>query len=85
MVGHGMRLKALFLGLLVQLLFSGKLSPRAAGHKGFFDAHIAMVPKAEGDSTPLGQRLLCVLPAVYRLWTSVRLSPCSGLVQFLGA
>ena len=33
-----------------------------------------MIPKAEGDSTTLGQRPLCVLPVVYRLWTSVRLA-----------
>ena len=33
-----------------------------------------MIPKAEGDSTPLGQRPLCVLPVVYRLWASVRLA-----------
>ena len=31
-----------------------------------------MIPKAEGDSTPLRQRPLCVLPVVYRLWASVR-------------
>ena len=37
------------------------------------DAYIAMIPKADGDSTPLGQRLLCVLPIAYRLWASVRL------------
>ena len=33
-----------------------------------------MIPKAEGDSTTLGQRLLCVLPVVERLWASVRLA-----------
>ena len=33
-----------------------------------------MIPKAEGDSTSLGQRPLCVLPVVYRLWASVRLA-----------
>ena len=33
-----------------------------------------MIPKAEGDSTPLGQRPLYVLPVVYRLWASVRLT-----------
>ena len=32
-----------------------------------------MIPKADGDSTPLGQRPLCVLPVIYRLWASVRL------------
>ena len=42
--------------------------------QGLLDAYIAMIPKAEGDSTPLGQRPLCVLPVVYRLWASVRLN-----------
>ena len=37
------------------------------------DAYIAMIPKADGDSTPLGQRNLSVLPVVYRLWASLRL------------
>ena len=48
----------------------------AAGRwpQGLLDAYIAMIPKAEGDSTPLGQRPLCVLPVVYRLWASVRLA-----------
>ena len=36
------------------------------------DAFIAMIPKADGDSTPLGQRPLSVLPVVYRLWASLR-------------
>ena len=48
----------------------------AAGRwpQGLLDAYIAMIPKAEGDSTPLGQRPLSVLPVVYRLWASVRLA-----------
>ena len=33
-----------------------------------------MIPKADGDSSPLGQRPLSVLPVVYRLWASLRLS-----------
>ena len=33
-----------------------------------------MIPKADGDPTPLGQRPLCVLPVVYQLWASLRLS-----------
>ena len=40
---------------------------------GMLDAYIAMNPKTGGDSTPLGQRPLCVLPIAYRLWASVRL------------
>ena len=39
---------------------------------GLLDASNAMIPKE--DSTPLGQRPLCVLPVVYRLWASVRLA-----------
>ena len=39
-----------------------------------------MIPEAEGESTPLGQRPSCVLPVVYRLWASVRLAH----IQFLG-
>ena len=46
----------------------------AAGRwpQGLLDAYIAMIPKAEGDS--IGQRPLCVLAVVYRLWASVRLA-----------
>ena len=41
--------------------------------QGLLDAEIAMIPKANGDSTPLGQRPLSVLPVVYRMWASLRL------------
>ena len=41
--------------------------------QGLLDAYIAMIPNADGDSTPLGQRPLSVLPVVYRLWASLRL------------
>ena len=41
--------------------------------QGLLDAYIAMIPKADGDSTLLGQRRLSVLPVVYRLWASLRL------------
>ena len=40
---------------------------------GVLGAYTAMIPKADGDSTPLGQRPLSVLPVVYRLWASLRL------------
>ena len=40
---------------------------------GLLDAYIAMIPKADGDATPLGQRPLSVLPVVYRLWASTRM------------
>ena len=35
--------------------------------------YIFTIPIADGDSTPLGQRSLSVLPVVYRLWASLRL------------
>ena len=41
--------------------------------EGVLDAYTTMIPKADGDATPLGQRPLCVLPVVYRIWASVRL------------
>ena len=40
---------------------------------GLLDAYIAMIPKTGGDATPLGQRPLCVLPVVYRVWASARM------------
>ena len=39
--------------------------------QGLLDAYVAMILKADGDSTPLGH--LSVLPVVYRLWASLRL------------
>ena len=38
---------------------------------GLRDAYIAAIPKADGYVTPIGERPLCVLPVVYRLWASV--------------
>ena len=34
---------------------------------GLLDAYIAMIPKTDGDATPLGQWPLSVLPVVYRI------------------
>ena len=45
---------------------------------GLLDAYIAMIPKADGDATPLGQRPLSVLPVVYRVWASVRMGQLDG-------
>ena len=36
-------------------------------------AYMAMIPKVDGNATPLGQRLLCVLPVVYRICASSRM------------
>ena len=49
--------------------------------QGLLDAYIAMIPKADGDSTPVEQRTLCVLPVVYRLWASLRLGHLQEWVQ----
>ena len=40
---------------------------------GLLDAEIAMIQRADCDATPLGQRPLSVLPAVYRIWASARM------------
>ena len=56
------------LAILLELIESTGTWPQ-----GLLDAYIAMIPKADGDSTPLGQRPLSVLPVVYRLWASLRL------------
>ena len=41
--------------------------------EGLLDAYIAMIPNADGDATPIGQRPIYILPIIYRLWASVRL------------
>ena len=45
---------------------------------GLLDAYIAMIPKTDGDATPLGQRPLCVFPNVYRIWASARVGQLDG-------
>ena len=45
---------------------------------GLLDAYIAMIPKVDGDVTPLEQRTLSVLPVVYRIWASARMSQLEG-------
>ena len=40
---------------------------------GLLDAYFSMIPKVDGDATPLGQRPLSVLPVVYRIWASARM------------
>ena len=37
---------------------------------GLLDVYFTMIPKSDGDATPLGQRPLSVLPIVYRIWAS---------------
>ena len=48
------------------------------GLMGLLDAYIAMIPKTDGDATPLGQRPLSVLPVVYRIWASARMGQLDG-------
>ena len=40
---------------------------------GLLDAYITMIPKSDGDATPLGHRPSSVLPVVYRIWASTRM------------
>ena len=37
------------------------------------DGVVSMIPKADGDATPLGQRPLTVLSVFYRVWAAARL------------
>ena len=52
---------------------------------GLLDACIAMIPKVDGDVTPLGQGPLCVLPVVYRILGFCQDGSAGGLVQILGS
>ena len=45
---------------------------------GLLDAYITMIPKIDGDATPLGQRPLSVLPVVYRIWAAARMGQLEG-------
>ena len=58
----------------------------AAGRwpQGLLDAYIAMIPKAEGDSTSLGQRSLMCLTSRISAVGLCSSCPYSGLVPFLG-
>ena len=49
--------------------------------EGLLDAYITMITKTDGDATPLGQRPLCVLPIVYRIWASARMGQLDGGFQ----
>ena len=64
------------LAILLELVETAGVWPQ-----GLLDAYIAMIPKADGDSTPLGQRPVSVLPVVYRLWASLRLGHLGEWVE----
>ena len=66
-----------FLGLPIltgEELCGVAMAKKSTRPQGLLDTYIAMIPKAEGGSTLLGQRACCVLPVVYRLWDSIRLA-----------
>ena len=65
--------RCLYLGFLVWLFSQNLVETTGTWPQGLLDAHIAMIPNADGDSTPLGQRPLSVLLVVKRLWASLRL------------
>ena len=48
------------------------------GLGGLLDAFFEMIPEMDGDAIPLGQRALCVLPLVYRIWASARMMQLGG-------
>ena len=77
-------IKALSLSWFVGLaLFLRQIEAAGRRPQGLLDACIAMIPKAEGDSTPLGQR-----PCLTDRLSAVGLGssgPSSGLVLFLGS
>ena len=45
---------------------------------GLLDTYVAMIPKTDGDATPLGPRPLSVLPVVCRIWASARMVQLEG-------
>ena len=46
--------------------------------EGLLDAFSPLIPKTDGDATPLGQCPLSVLPVVYRVGASARMVPVLG-------
>ena len=64
------------LAILLELVETHGVWPQ-----GLLDAYLAFIPKADGDSTPLGQRPLSVQPVVYRLWASLRLGHLRDWVE----
>ena len=71
MVGVGGSLRCfLFLGMMRLARILSKVEELGVWPDGLLDAYIAMIPKTDGDATPLGQRPLSVLLIVYRIWAS---------------
>ena len=74
---HSLCLAAEWFGLTNWLKFS-LVESDGVWPDGILDAFFAMIPKVDGDATTLGQRPLCVLSVVYRLWASVRHQQLKG-------
>ena len=64
------------LAILLELVETNGVWPQ-----GLLDAFFAMIPKADGDSTPLGRRPLSVLPVLHWLWASLRLGHLRDWVE----
>ena len=64
------------LAILLELVETSGVWPQ-----GLLDAFFALIPKADGDSYPLGQRPLSALPVVYMLWASFRLGHLLNFVE----
>ena len=45
---------------------------------GLLDAYIAMIPKTDGDATPLARGLLVCSRSCYRIWASARMGQLDG-------
>ena len=54
-------------------LIPSKVEENGVWLDGLLDAYIAMIPKTDGDATPLGRRPLSVLPIVYRVSAFARM------------
>ena len=64
------------LAILLELVETTGVWPQ-----GLLYVFFAMIPYADGDYTPLGQRPLSVLVVVYRLWASLRLGDLREWVE----
>ena len=68
----------MFLGMMSLLAILPRWEDFGIWPGGMLDAYIAMIPKTDGDATPLGQRPLGVFPIVHRVWASARMSQLDG-------
>ena len=79
MAGGGRELKALPVSWFDELArILTKVEDLGVWPDGLLDAYIAMIPKTDGNATPLGQRPLSVLPVVYRIWAAARMGQLEG-------